>query len=167
MARIQRIPRGLLSLFGAKTLGQNPSEYDNNLRLTYDTTEHYLDPLTFTQVSDNAVSAISAVAQVVVPAGESWLIKSIGTFVGRISGTVDELAFVPRVILPGQTVQASWGTTWQHRQATAFVGFASQVTFTPLLVASGATIESHVQQIAGTAPVVAVNTQVVFRVLDT
>lgn len=83
--RIQRLPRGLLSLLDTKSLGRNPPSFDEELRVTLDAYQHYLPPPAAITTTTAGIVAAANAGIVTVPAQEMWVVRVVG---GRMTSTV-------------------------------------------------------------------------------
>ena len=83
MAVINRVPRGLLGLLDAKTSGNTPGTFREDLQPVIDLTDYYETdiPQAVIVETDNAVNTAGFHAGVVVPDGELWLVYAVSSTV--------------------------------------------------------------------------------------
>lgn len=77
MPIINRIPRGFLDLLGVQAQGRNPPQYANVVAPVVDLSSLYLAE-TLSSVHRNVQHVLNSVTNTGVPAGETWILVSIG-----------------------------------------------------------------------------------------
>ena len=82
MATINRVPRGLLALLDAKTLGRTPPDLEDRVRGMLDLTELYAGdvPLLTTAAVEGTLTVGGNFAPVTVPAGELWWVYCVSVY---------------------------------------------------------------------------------------
>lgn len=150
--RIQRLPRGLLSLLDTKSLGKNPPSYEDELQLTLDTLGIYLPPPEYLVSNTNGLGIVAPadVGDIVVPNGELWVVRNVGSSVtATVGGGI--LGMVNMAIISGATT-----ATYLHEQSTPTVAVGNSYrrgfTLPQLLYAPpGTTFRLRAEPVNGTA----------------
>lgn len=83
MGMINRVPKGLLGVLDAKTLGRTPEDLAPVVTGVMDLTAYYENdiPQTIVSASDAAVAAVGDFAPITVPEGELWLVYAVSSIV--------------------------------------------------------------------------------------
>jgi hypothetical protein len=102
MARINRVPRGLLSLLGTKSLGRTPQEIDESVRGVVDLTQFYLSDKTLVSAAAAEVLITPSVGTVhainTIPNGEAWFVYNITTKL--VSNATIAVNLIPTIVVP-------------------------------------------------------------------
>jgi hypothetical protein len=80
MGQVNRVPSGFLDLVGSQSQGQTPPLYSDALSPVVDLRELYLAQTLSQQCETKAHVAFGATQDFTVPAGETWLVRSVSWY---------------------------------------------------------------------------------------
>ena len=105
MAVINRVPKGLLSFFDAKTLGKTPANIEDEVSVSVDATDFYYADIPLEVEIDIAspVTALSTPVSIAIPQGETWLVYEIMCRVSSLNAGATIVGFAPAYSIFGNT----------------------------------------------------------------
>lgn len=141
--RIMRLPVGLLSFFDTKSLGQNPPQFDESLRVVCDMYNHYLPNSELSVIQANGIAAGAADAgDITVPNGEAWVVRGMGVNTAGAAGGVT--ATISMLIIPsGSSFGMNVGTSVVRTTGGAGIVIRHSHWFDPFYIAMGGTTFRH------------------------
>lgn len=164
---IQRIPRGLLAMFGSRGTGMNPNELLQTVQPIVDVEgmlSQSLLQLEFDR-TDLIANANTLFGTISVPAGEVWRILLIGytAFNFSVAGAISHAGL--RVFVPGAATSAMFGRPQKFTATGVNDQFDQGELFPqPLYLPSGSIIEGR--QLEAVGGTISTTLQVLFHRLE-
>lgn len=103
MAVINRVPKGLLSLLDAKTLGRTPANVEPEVSVGIDATPMYFADIPLEVEFDIAtgITALGVPVSVTIPAGQTWLVYELSLRCTNLVVGATDVCFAPAYSIAG------------------------------------------------------------------
>lgn len=176
---LNRIPAGLLSLFQIKSLGENPSKFEDTVRPVVDLRKNYYQSLGLNIAANVGVGLDAndkgtAVAAITIPEDEIWVVVGIMSGVNITTFAANEFMVVsPGIDNVNAPNVAFYFANDQRRSNSSNLqmgfndsDFTSVMFPDPIFLPGGSRIYSFVSRATGTTIKCTVVTRVLHYVLD-
>lgn len=176
---LNRIPAGLLSYFQIKSLGQNPSAFEDNVRPTLDLREFYNTSLGL-QIATESQSLVdvgdrdTTIAEITIPSNEIWICRGIQSTANCTAFAANEYVVgYPRLLEINGAVTAFFFTDEIEKDGggamQTLVGetiVRGKVFDNPLMLPGGAKIGSFIGLANGTTHKSTVATRILYYKIE-